>query len=153
MQLEVRRNRPTLRSTTGRLAIDGQPECVTLEPPPVPDSRGNGTVSISSGTFPLTIRWSVTHQKKLPHVENVPGRTAIEIHNGNFPGDTKGCCMVGKDYGTPEQPDYISHSDVTLNALMTKLYADSTLTNPDSPEMNHVWECGTITYVDFLGAS
>lgn len=148
MNLEVRRNTPTKRSTTGRLAIDGHPECVTLEPPPIPDPNGNGFVCIPAGTFPLTIRWSPKRNRAVPHVESVPGRTEIEIHILNFPDETDGCTGVGVDYGDPPQPDYIRFSGKAFATLMTKLYAGSTLTNPDSPEVNQVWNAGTITYTD-----
>lgn len=150
MNLEVRRNTPTIHSTTGRMAVDNVPMFVTLEPPPVPDERGNGTVCIPAATYPLKIRWSPIHKKPLPHVEDVPGRVAIELHAGNIPVDTKGCCMVGMDYGVPVIPDYIRYSQVAMTKLMALLYAQAKLTNPDSPEENHVWDCGTITYVDAL---
>src|SRR5580765_3105812 len=151
MNLEVRRNKPTVRSTTGRMAIEGTPRFVTLEPPPVPDERGNGTVCIGAGTFPLKIRWSPTHKMHLPHVEDVPGRTYIELHKGNFPTDVKGCTAIGMDYGIPFQPDYIRCSEVAFTELMNTLYAGSKLTNPDSPEINHVWDVGFITYTDWSG--
>jgi Family of unknown function (DUF5675) len=148
MNLEVRRNEPTIHSTTGKLAIDGQPQCVTLEPPPVADPNGNGYVCIPAGTFPLTIQWSPKFQRQVPHVNDVPGRTAIEIHIGNFPDNTDGCTLVGVDYGDPEQPDYIRLSAVAFAALMTKLYASATLTNPNDPEVNQVWSVGTIMYIE-----
>jgi hypothetical protein len=147
VNLEVRRNAPTIRSTTGRLAIGGQPQCVTLEPPPVLDPNGNGYVCISAGTYPLTIQWSSKFQRQVPHVNAVPGRTEIEIHILNYPDQTDGCTGVGMDYGDPPQPDYIRFSAMAFAALMTKLYADATLTNPDSPEINQIWDVGTITYV------
>jgi len=148
MNLEVRRNPATKRSTTGRMAVDGVPTFVTLEPPPVPDPNGNGYVCIPAGTYNLTIRWSPKFNRQVPHVENVPGRSAIECHIGNYPDDTDGCCLIGTDYGIPPQPDYIRASAVAFSKLMTMLYAASTLTNPDSPEQNQTWQCGTITYVD-----
>lgn len=152
MLIEIRRNPPTKRSTTGRMAIDGQPVFVTLEPPPQPDAPpgGNGTVSIPAGTFKVTIRWSPRFNRLVPHVENVPGRTAIEWHPGNYPDDTDGCCLIGTDYGNPPQPDYISQSDAAFASLMTKLYAASTLTNSDSPEQYQVWEVGTAAYMDAI---
>jgi hypothetical protein len=149
VNLEVRRNKPTIRSTTGRLAIDGQPQCVTLEPPPVADPNGNGYVCILAGTFPLRIYWSTKRQRQVPHIDNVPGRTEIEIHVLNFPDQTDGCAGVGMDYGDPPQPDYIRFSDIAFAALMNKLYAGATLTNPESPEVNQIWDVGTITYIDY----
>lgn len=149
MNLEVRRNKPTIRSTTGRLAIDGQPQCVTLEPPPVVDPNGNGYVCIPAGTYPLTIQWSPKRKRQVPHVNDVPGRTEIEIHILNFPDETDGCTGVGVDYGDPPQPDYIRFSAVAFAALMNKLYAGATLINPEAKEVDQIWDVGTIVYIDF----
>jgi len=150
MNLVLQRILHTPHSTTGQLSIDGSPFCVTLEPPTTPDPQGNGFVCVVAGTFKLTIRWSDEFQKPTPHVENVPGRTVIELHVGNWPRDSKGCGLVGKDFD--DQPDYVSQSAVTFTALMNRLYAGSTLTNPDAPEIQQVWDVGTITYLEPQGA-
>jgi hypothetical protein len=124
------------------MIIDGTQECFTLEPPEKPDPQGNGTVCISEGTYKLRIRWSWEHNRQLPHVENVPGRTAIEIHIGNYPRDVKGCTVVGKT----QLPDFVGQSGVAFATLMTKLYAGGTLTNPDAKEIDQIWDVGDITY-------
>lgn len=98
----------------------------------------------------MTIRWSDRFQKPMPHVENVPNRTAIEVHNGNYARNTDGCCLVGQDYGNPFQPDFIRNSNVTLAALMNKLYSVAILQNPDSTEQERIWVVGTITYSEEL---
>ena len=148
MVITVRRLTASVRSTTGRMVLDGVPKFCTLEPPKEPDPRGNGYVCIPSGTFRLTIRWSFKFKKHVPHVEDVPGRTAIEIHIGNDPQDTDGCTLIGMDFGNPEKSDWVGQSAVAFSKLMAYLYDIGTLTNPDSPEQNHVWDCGTITYED-----
>ena len=84
----------------------------------------------------------------MPHVENVPGRTAVEVHFGNWPRNTDACLLVGQDYGHPTIPDFISHSDVSWDALMAELYAGSTLTNPGVSEQEEIWDCGTIEYLN-----
>lgn len=150
LSLEVRRSVFTKRSTSGQLAIDGVPQCFTLEPPQQPDPNGNGFVCIPEGTFPLTIRWSNEFKKLVPHVENVPGRTAIEIHIGNYPDDTHGCTLVGKSRG--DQPDFVAQSGMAWALLMTKLYDGATLKNPDSPEIYQIWDVGQITYKDIGGS-
>lgn len=144
MNLAVRRQWFTTRSTCGQLAIDGQPECFSLEPVTVPLDDDRKPRAIPCGTYPLTIRWSWKFKKAVPHVEKVPGFSSIEIHVGNAPGDTDGCMCVGQTLGPA--PDFIGSSIVAWTALMTKLYAGAQLTNPDSPEQNQVWDVGTITY-------
>lgn len=153
MYVEVRRNPATKRSTTGRMAVNGQPQCVTLEPPSVPNPapNGNGYVCISAGTFPLTIQWSTKFQKMVPHINDVPNRTAIEMHIGNYPTDTDGCTCVGTDYGDPPQPDYIRFSSKAFVMLIAKLFAGAILTNPDAAEIDQVWNVGTVTYIDAIG--
>lgn len=142
LSLEVRRQWFTPKSTCGQLAIDGQPECFTLEPVTLPADDDRKPRAIPAGTFPLTIRWSPRFHKAVPHVEKVPGFSSIEIHIGNFPDDTIACTCVGQTHAT----DYIGMSTVAWTQLMVKLYAGATLTNPGSPEQNHVWDVGTITY-------
>ena len=154
LEITVRRNFPTKRSTTGQMTIDGTHQCVTLEPPPTPDPDGNHFICIPAGQYQVTIRWSPKFGKAVPHVERVPGRTAIEIHVGNTPSDTDGCTLVGEDYGYPSAlPDYIRNSAATFSFLMGKLYSSATLINPDDAEQDQVWNVGTITYEDALAES
>jgi len=118
-------------------------ECFTLEPP----YRMDGTKprAIPVGTYPLTIRWSVKFGKHVPHVENVPGFVAIEVHWGNYPRDTDGCTLVGRTRGP--LPDFIGSSVLAWTMLMAKLMAVAELTNPSSPEQSQMWNVGEITYI------
>jgi hypothetical protein len=144
MKLEVRRTEFSPRSTIGRLAIDGQPRCYTLEP--VWRSDAVKPRAIPYGTFELTIRWSARFKKHVPHIENVPGFTAVEMHVGNRPEDTEACTLVGITKGP--LPDFIGQSVVAFSHLMSELFEKAELINPDSPEENHVWKVGTITFTD-----
>ena len=47
-------------------------------------------------------------------IPNVPGRTNILFHKGNYPKDTEGCILVGEYSSTP---DFISNSKKTMDAL------------------------------------
>lgn len=150
MQIVIQRVTQTSKSTTGSLSIDGSPFCVTLEPPKVaqqpPD--GNGFVCVDAGIFKLTIRWSNRFQKQVPHVEDVPHRTAIEHHVGNYARDTDGCALIGRDYGTPLISDYVSQSSATFEKYMARLYAAAVLTNPGADEQHQIWNVGTVEYKD-----
>ena len=150
MSLVIQRVAQNRRSTTGQYLIDGALSYVTLEPPPEPNPApdGNGYVCIRAGVYPYKIRWSNRFSRLVPHVEEVPGRTAIEHHIGNYPLNTDGCGLIGKDYGQPVQPDFVSQSAASFAKLMATLFARATLTNPDSPERDQVWDVGTITYLD-----
>ena len=152
MNLVVQRILQTKRSTSGRLSIDGVPSFVVLEPPPIPNPPpdGNGFVCIPPGIFPVTIQWSDRWQKPVPHILNVPGRTAIEWHPGNWPRNTDGCGLIGKDFG--DQPDYVSQSDASFTALMAILYRGAALTNQNAPEPEQIWQVGSVEYFDPQGA-
>jgi hypothetical protein len=52
-----------------------------------------------------------------PEVLDVPGRTAIRWHVGNFPRDVLGCCVVGTAAGQ----NSVTHSKIAFAALMKKL--------------------------------
>lgn len=143
MNLKVLRTTYTNRSTTGILSIDGQDQCFTLEPPRVADPNGNGYICIPAGTFQLTIRWSYKFNRQVPHVEEVPGRSAIEIHIGNFPKDTDGCTLVG---GLQDQPDFVGRSSIAFASLMNKLYAGATLRDSNAVEADQIWDVGKIMY-------
>ena len=114
MNVLVIRNQFSEHSTISDVMIDGEFFCFGLE---LPVRDGLPGSAIPLGSYDLTLRWSEHFQRILPHVENVPGRTAIEIHSGNWPSDVKGCLVVGEWKST----DFIGNSHVALDALMTKL--------------------------------
>ena len=109
-------------STIGYLVFDDF-NCWILEPP----SRKNGDspVCIPSGTYKIEMRWSEKHQMEVPGLLNVPGRTDIEIHPGNFEqgaagkDDSLGCLLPGDDYST----DFVSNSKVTFSKLSSLIQA------------------------------
>lgn len=142
MNVVVRRDLFTSVSTQGELLIEGDHFCYTLEPPVRHDEIKPR--AIPEGTYPLTVRWSAEFGKHVPHVENVPGFTAIEQHVGNFPRDTKGCTLVGITRG-PE-PNYIGSSLKAFHSLMATYLNGASLENPGDPEKSHVWNVGFVKY-------
>jgi Family of unknown function (DUF5675) len=131
MKIIVKRDIFTPISTTGIMTIDGVFECFTMEPPVKHD--GTKPRCIPTGTYPVTIRWSKKFERNMPHIENVSGFDAIEIHWGNFPHDTDGCTLVG----TSRSENLIRNSRAAFEVLFDKL------------ETAHVrGEAITITYED-----
>jgi len=90
----------TDQSTIGELCVDGEYQCWCLEP--TARAGSPGPVCIPPGKYEILMQWSTRFQMDTPHLQNVPGRTFIEIHPGNFPKDTEGCILVGttKDTNT-----------------------------------------------------
>lgn len=131
MNLLVTRQTFTELSTMGALAIDGAFFGHTLEPP----KREIKPCAIPLGTYDVSIRWSERHQRLIPHVENVPGFSQIEIHIGNFPHDTEGCLLIGNIVSST--PDQILGSKIAFDCLFRLL--------TDAKEKN---EPITITYTE-----
>lgn len=65
---------------------DGTHFCYTLE---------NPYYIIPPGTYDLSIRYSPKFKKKLPYLVNVPNRSGILIHVGNYITNSRGCILVG----------------------------------------------------------
>ena len=64
--------------------------CDTLEP----DSFGSHPC-IPAGEYRVCITYSPRFHRDLPLVMDVPNRSGIRIHPGNYPKDTSGCILVG----------------------------------------------------------
>jgi len=76
--------------------VDNQFEAFTLEP-----ARTNpihsGHPAIPAGEYPLVLTFSPHFKMVTPEVLDVPKRSAIRIHIGNFPKDSLGCTLVGEE--------------------------------------------------------
>lgn len=139
MKLIVQRETPTSLSVIGQLSLYTVSlslvnECYTLEPPYKTD--GSKPRAIPAGTYPLTIRLSARFKRLMPHVENVPGFTEVEIHWGNYPKDTEACTLVGSSDGI----NFVSHSVMEFNILFLQIQdgmaeGPATITYLDPPEV------------------
>ena len=121
MKLVVQRDTFTVNSTSGELSIDETFFCYTLEPR---SDRSEGKpYCIPVGTYPIALLESPRFGMVTPHVLDVPGFSEIEIHPGNFPGDTEGCCLVGGSRGV----DFVGGSRRVFSGLMQKLAGQTDL--------------------------
>ena len=105
MIITVQRLFFTETETVGRLFIDGQPECWTLE-----DTKRlvkiKGITRIPSGSYKVRVRnFGRIHDKYKNQFDfhqgtlellNVPEFSDILIHIGNTHKDTEGCLLLGK---------------------------------------------------------
>ena len=101
MELTLTRTEKTKDYTMGRLEIDGEHCCDTLEPtwrdlgPGRPGHKIAGRTAIPDGRYPVAVTWSPKFKKWLPLLLHVPQFEGIRIHAGNTPDDTEGCILVG----------------------------------------------------------
>jgi len=115
MKLTVVRQWFTNLSTCGELYIDGKFFCYTLERPLSPPSAP--PFAIPEGIYSVTLEMSNHFKEIVPHINNVPGRTFIEIHPANYPTDVKGCIGVGNIHSQ----DFIGRSREAFSDLMSEL--------------------------------
>jgi hypothetical protein len=118
MKLQLTRIARKPGYTIGKLSIDGAYFCDTLEDTDrglkqsmpleeIKRLKQAGITAIPTGTY--TVQMNVVSPKyatraaylsiggKLPRLVNVPGFEGILIHIGNYPKDTEGCILVGKN--------------------------------------------------------
>ncbi|HVB87866.1 MAG TPA: DUF5675 family protein [Candidatus Dormibacteraeota bacterium] len=127
MRLELVRDRQTRQGTTGHLFLGASgvrvpdkrvpgglaaensmdtpnanaPFCVTLERPAV--RFGDPHPCIPAGEYRVVLYESPHFGRTMPLLADVPGRSGIEIHWGNFVRDFEGCIGVGAWRG--QMPD------------------------------------------------
>ena len=115
MRLTLQRMWYTDESTCGRLLVDGEMFCYTMEPRK-DQSRGK-PYCIPQGAYTVILQPSPRFHMSTPHLLDVPGFSNIEIHPGNFPKDTEGCILVGSEH----QEDMITGSRATFDKLMQQI--------------------------------
>jgi Family of unknown function (DUF5675) len=114
----------TENSTMGELYLDGAQQCFTLEP-----ALSSGEL-VDPGTYQAVMEMSPRFQTMTPHLKGVPGyqdngpHGPIEIHYGNYPGNTEGCCLVG----TTRAMDFVGNSRAAFEILVAKLPNEFTVT-------------------------
>lgn len=110
MKLELKRIARREGYTIGRLYIDGEYFCDTLEDKVrdlTKEAKVYGKTAIPEGTYEVTLRVQSPRfsQKRqydfckgyLPRLLNVPQFEGVLIHVGNTASDTDGCILVGKN--------------------------------------------------------
>lgn len=108
-------------STPGKIYVDGNFECFTLEDP-IHEVKVPGETCIPAGRYEVSLTFSPHFQRILPLINDVPQFTGVRIHPGNTPRDTEGCILVG---GFRLGPSKIGGSRVAFDRLFEKLQASS----------------------------
>lgn len=98
MRLELFRFYFGDKSTIGALFANGVFECFTLELPRLHDGKPNvpDLTCIPARVYDVRVMPSPKHPLGTPHIINVPGRSAVEMHVANKPSELKGCVAVGQ---------------------------------------------------------
>ncbi len=124
MLLFIQREKGDDRATAGKMFIDGEYFCYTLEPKYVnPGVKINGQTAIPAGQYFLMLRHSERFSRILPQIMNVPTFSNILIHPGNRARlDSQGCILIGLQKGSDEDgTPVIWESQKATENLMAKL--------------------------------
>ena len=118
MEIRVIREHFTPACTIGRMLVDGEFECFTLEDG-IRTRKLAAETAIPIGRYPITITHSPAFRRRLPLLGNVPEFSGVRIHPGNTSVDTAGCILVGRGW-TPGD-DRIAASRLAFEALFAKI--------------------------------
>jgi len=130
MKVDVYRKVETSESITGEFWIDGIRQCYYLEPSRLTPFYP-GHPCIEAGTYRVVLTLSPHLGYLCPEVLEVPGRTAIRWHIGNFPKDVLGCCVVGTELGR----NFVGNSKAAFDALMAKLAGQEIVAEYHDPDV------------------
>jgi hypothetical protein len=100
MNIEIRRIAHKETYTVGKMYIDGQYFCDTIEDKVrdlTREQKVYAQTAIPAGTYPVVLTYAPKFKKMLPWIQNVPHFTGILIHNGNTAQDSAGCIIIGEN--------------------------------------------------------
>lgn len=128
MELKVKRIAKRDTYTIGKLYVDGEYFCDTIEDrcrdlndsmsvEEIKKIKVYGETAIPTGRYRVTLSYSVKFKKMLPEILNVKGFAGIRIHSGNTAKDSLGCILVGKNTVVGQ----VTSSRATFDRLMLKL--------------------------------
>jgi len=127
MELTLQREPSTEESTPGKLFINGEFECFTLEDMvrELPGVRVAAwkvvsQTAIPTGTYNVTIDMSQRFGREMPHILDVEDFDGVRIHSGNTSADTEGCILIGQ---ARNGSDEVINSRPAFNAFFPKLQA------------------------------
>lgn len=124
MELQVQRIAKKSAYTIGRLYVNGERFCDTLEDCVRKICAGGkgkikGKTAIPAGRYLVTLTRSPRFKRVLPLLHDVPYFEGVRIHAGNTAADTDGCILVGEN----KKVGMVLNSRATEESLMQVLLA------------------------------
>ena len=124
MEIKIVRNKGTAGFTEGKMYVNGEFECYTIEDADRKLEAGGTKIQnqtcIPRGKYKVILSMSNRFKKVLPEVLNVPQFKGIRIHSGNSSKDTEGCIIVGAINDRVDD-DWVGSSKVAMSRLMPKI--------------------------------
>lgn len=110
--------------TLGHLYVDGQYICCCLELPWRNNQPRKSCIPL--GSYQVVFREDPGSKYKYRHLHvlDVPGRSWILFHKGNFPKDTLGCILPGMSHSA----NMVGESSIAFRKLMNALDGASSMT-------------------------
>ena len=145
MEILVKRIAKKSKYTIGKMYIDGQYICDTLEDADrglnqnmslkeINSKKVYGETAIPTGTYKVDMNtvspkfksrtWAKPYGGKLPRLVLVPGYDGVLIHPGNKAEDTLGCILVGENKAVGQ----VLNSQVTFKKIMSILTKGTNIT-------------------------
>ena len=118
VNLLIIRDTFTEKSTIGKLFINGESFCDTLENPYINNERNISC--IPEGQYKVRLRLareSATRDYLHLLVQDVPNRSYILFHRGNTAKDTSGCILVGNG----RKQDIVENSRLAMDLVMKEI--------------------------------
>ena len=145
MEILVKRIAKKSKYTIGKMYIDGQYICDTLEDADrglnqnmslkeINSKKVYGETAVPTGTYKVDMNtvspkfksrtWAKPYGGKLPRLVLVPGYDGVLIHPGNKAEDTLGCILVGENKAVGQ----VLNSQVTFKKIMSILTKGTNIT-------------------------
>ena len=118
INLLIIRDTFTENSTIGKLFINGEFFCDTLENPYINNERNISC--IPAGQYKVRLRLareSATRDYLHLLVQEVPSRSYILFHRGNTAKDTRGCVLVGQS----REQDRVNNSRLAMDLIIKEV--------------------------------
>lgn len=124
--ITIRRLRYTDAGTFGTMTVERDGKRITLATGELPWRNNRNRIScIPQGQYEAVFAHSPSRKRMLWRLLDVPGRTGILIHNGNWSGDVSlgmrtdvlGCVLVGERHGEVKDQPAVINSRAALDRM------------------------------------